>query len=155
VKVNHALEFDAQEVRMQLGIFANSFEEWMSQTRRLAEQEISRDTASRLVLDLIAELPFRPKGIGPNDPYQYPPPDEDLMNTRAYRRIMALFDGEAIGSNLVQARTRWQFVNSVTQWIDHERGRDASARLGSALFGFGESLKRKAYTLAIEDETRS
>lgn len=155
VKVNHALEFDAHEVRMQLDLFTNSFEEWMSQTRHMAKQKIDEETASRMVLDVIAELPFKPKGGRPGDPYPYPPSDEDLMKTRAYRRIMALFNGKALGSNLTEAKTRWQFVNSVTQWIDHERGNNAGSRLSSALFGIGESVKRKAYALAMEDEPSS
>jgi hypothetical protein len=39
VKVNHSMPFDARDVRMQLGIFAGTFEKWMIQTRCLARQK--------------------------------------------------------------------------------------------------------------------
>jgi hypothetical protein len=61
---------------------------------------------------------------------------------------MTLFDGQAIGSDLSEGLTKWQFINSVTQWIDHERGHDPGSRLNSAWFGAGEALKRKAYEIA-------
>lgn len=140
VKVNHSMPFDTRDVRMQLGIFAGTFEKWIIQTRRLAKQKIDRETASRMALELTSEIPFRTRN---------PEPVEWPRESPAYHRIMALFDGQAIGSYLSEGPTKWQFINSVTQWIDHERGRDPGSRLNSAWFGPGEALKRKAYEIAL------
>jgi phage/plasmid-like protein (TIGR03299 family) len=140
VKVNHAMQFDARDVRMQLGIFADTFGKWVIQTRRLARQKIDRETASRMALELTSKIPFRTRN---------PKPVEWPRESPAYHRIMALFDGQAIGSDLSEGPTKWQFINSVTQWIDHERGRDPGSRLNSAWYGLGEALKRKAYEIAL------
>lgn len=140
VKVNHSMPFDARDVRTQLGIFAGTFEKWMIQTRRLARQKIDRETASRMALELTSEIPFRSSN---SEPVEWP------RESPAYHRIMALFDGQAIGSDLSEGPTKWQFINSVTQWIDHERGHDPGSRLNSAWFGPGEALKRKAYEIAL------
>jgi phage/plasmid-like protein (TIGR03299 family) len=140
VKVNHSMPFDARDVRMQLGIFVGTFEKWMIQTRRLARQKIDRQTACRMPLELTSKIPFRTRN---SEPVEWP------RESPAYHRIMALFDGQAIGSGLSEGPTKWQFINSVTQWIDHERGRDPRSRLTSAWFGPGEALKPKAYEIAL------
>jgi phage/plasmid-like protein (TIGR03299 family) len=146
VRVNHAMQFNARDVRMHLGIFAGEFEKWMIQTRALAEQELNRETASRLVCEVLATIPIRTV-LGSSAETQVS--STELTDSPAYRKIMALFDGQAIGSHMCQGPTKWQFVNSVTQWIDHERGRDPVGRLNSAWFGPGEALKRRAYELAL------
>jgi hypothetical protein len=138
VKVNHSMPFDARDVRMQLGIFAGTFEKWMIQTRRLARQKIDRETASRMALELTSAIPFRSRNSERSSGEGSP----------AYHRIMALFDGQAIGSDLSEGPTKWQFI-SVTQWIDHERGHDPGSRLNLAWFGAGEPLKRKACEIAL------
>lgn len=142
VKVHHSMQFNACDVRMQLGIFENAFEQWMIQTRLLAEQDISLDIAAEMALDIVREIPIRVRGPGPV-PMRL---DESV----AYRRIMELFEGQAIGSDLSEGLTKWQFINSVTQWIDHERGRTIDGRLNSAWFGAGDALKNKAYALAMK-----
>jgi hypothetical protein len=60
---------------------------------------------------------------------------------------MQLFRGEAKGSELTQGLTGWQYVNSVTEWVDHYRGRSQDTRLNSAWFGDGDNLKTKALEL--------
>lgn len=147
VKVNHAMPFDARAVRMQLGIFAGTFEKWLIQTKLLATQVIDRETASRLVCEVLKTIPI--STISPGSHKGMREVSMNPMDSKAYSRIMALFDGEAIGSDLAQGRTKWQLVNSVTQWIDHERGRNLEGRLNSAWFGPGEAIKRKAYEIAL------
>lgn len=147
VKVNHATPFDARSVRMQLGIFAGAFEQWLIQTKLLATQEIDRETASRMVCDVLKTIPIITTLPGSLNGMRVT--SMNPIDSPAYRRIMTLFDGDAIGSELAQGRTKWQFINSVTQWIDHERGRNPEGRLNSAWFGPGEALKRKTYEIAL------
>jgi len=147
VKVNHTMPFNAAEVRIQLGIFAGAFEKWLIETKLLANQEIDRETASGMVCEVLKTIPIMTTLPGPRGEVRVVSSDPKV--SPAYHRIMALFDGEAIGSDLAQGQTKWQLINSVTQWIDHERGRNAQGRLSSAWFGPGEVLKRKAYEIAL------
>ena len=67
---------------------------------------------------------------------------------KAYVRIMQLFNGAAIGSDLAGvAGTRWAMLNAVTELVDHERGRSNNTRIDSAWFGAGAALKARAADL--------
>jgi len=43
----------------------------------------------------------------------------------------------------------WDLWNSVTEWVDHERGSNADKRLESAMFGQGSHLKQNAWETAL------
>jgi len=61
---------------------------------------------------------------------------------------MDLFNGQAIGGDLPGvAGTRWGMLNSVTELIDHERGRSNNTRVDSAWFGTGAVIKARAAEL--------
>lgn len=141
VQVLHSARFNARQVRAQLGIFEGTFERWMIQTKAMAEQPIDLDTASEMAMDIAREIPKRVRGPGPVEVH--------LDESVAYLRIMELFQGAAIGSDIAQGQTKWQFINCVSQWIDHERGRTGAGRLNSAWFGAGNALKNFAYDLVL------
>jgi phage/plasmid-like protein (TIGR03299 family) len=141
VKVPHNLKFDADEVKKQMGIFSNSFEKWVIQTRILAQQELNLEQASSMTAKLIAHTLAKPK-------------DGQVVDVKAakgYQRVMELFDGAALGADMA-GFTKWGFINAVTQWVDHERGNKAESRLNSAWFGEGERLKNMAYQIAVETD---
>ena len=72
----------------------------------------------------------------------------ELTATRGYRRIMELFNGQALGATIPGvAGTRWAMLNAVTELVDHERGRSANTRIESAWFGTGAALKNRALEL--------
>lgn len=139
VSVGHAASFDAKAVRLQLGVFENAFDKWLIQTRILAEKKMDLDAAGKLTAKLMGEMApaFPVNGV------------VDVAKSKGYRRIMELFDGAAIGTDLTGGFSRWDWVNSVTQWIDHERGNSNATRLSSAWFGTGDRLKSRAYDLAV------
>ena len=72
----------------------------------------------------------------------------DVAETKGYKRIMQLFQGQAIGADIPGVQgTRWGMLNAVTELIDHERGRSANTRIESAWFGTGATIKQKALEL--------
>jgi hypothetical protein len=72
----------------------------------------------------------------------------ELNQTRGYKRIMELFNGQAIGADIPGvAGTRWAMLNAVTELVDHERGRSNNTRMESAWFGTGAAIKNKALEL--------
>lgn len=137
IRLPHTTKFDPEAMRLELGIFGNQFEKWLIQTRKLAEQEIDLDTAGKLTAELIA----------PTMRSAVPGAVVDVKQAKGYKRIMELFDGAAIGSDMA-GHTKWGWINAVTQMVDHERGRGGASRLNAAWFGDGDRLKSKAYELA-------
>lgn len=133
VRVLHSAAFDAQAVRLQLGIVAGAFESFLVQSRQLAGQAMTAEEADAFVAELLQ--PWR-QGAG------------DIRGSRAYKRVMALFNGGAIGSHIdgVQG-TRWGMLNAVTELVDHERGRSNNTRMESAWFGTGAAIKAGAVEL--------
>jgi phage/plasmid-like protein (TIGR03299 family) len=131
VRVLHSERFDPEAVRLQLGIVANSWERFLVQSRQLAGVPMAATEADSFVAELLK--PYHTGRI-------------EVAESRAYKRIRALFDGAAIGAEMVGA-TRWAMLNAVTEMVDHERGRSDNTRLESAWFGTGAALKNRALEL--------
>jgi phage/plasmid-like protein (TIGR03299 family) len=133
VRVLHSERFNPESVRLQLGIVANAWESFLVQSRQLADRPMAAEAAD----DFVAEL------LKPYHTSKLP-----INETRAYKRILALFNGGAIGSELPGvAGTRWAMLNAVTELVDHERGRSNNTRIESAWFGAGAALKARAAEL--------
>lgn len=133
VRVLHSERFNAEAVRLQLGIVANAWESFLVQSRQLAEQPMAAEAADAFVAELLQ--PYHTSKLPINE-------------TRAYKRILALFNGGAIGSELPGvAGTKWAMLNAVTELVDHERGRSNNTRIESAWFGAGAALKARAAEL--------
>ncbi len=134
VRVLHSERFDAESVRLQLGIVANQFERFIVQSRQLSHVPMSGAEADDFVAELLK--PYHTSKI-------------DIAESRAYKRVLDLFrNRKAIGSDIPGvAGTRWAMLNAVTQLVDHERGRSDNSRLESAFFGAGASLKNRALDL--------
>ena len=133
VRVLHSERFNAESVRLQLGIVANAWESFLVQSRQLADQPMAAEAADAFVAELLQ--PYHTSKLPVNE-------------TRAYKRILALFNGGAIGSELPGvAGTKWAMLNAVTELVDHERGRSNNTRIESAWFGAGAALKARAAEL--------
>jgi phage/plasmid-like protein (TIGR03299 family) len=136
VRVLHSERFDADAVRLQLGIVANQFERFIVESRQLARQQMIFNEADLFVKELLK--PYHTGKL-------------DIVDTRAYKRVIELWQGRAIGTNILRAAhvegSRWQMLNAVTQLVDHERGRSDNTRLESAWFGTGSAIKNRALEL--------
>lgn len=133
VRVLHSERFDADKVRLQLGIVADQWERFLVQSRKLSGEKMDQTQADDFVKMLLQ--PFH-QG------------ESNVEDSRAFKRIMQLFNGGAVGADIGGvAGTRWGMLNSVTELIDHERGRSAGTRLESAWFGTGAIIKNRALEL--------
>jgi phage/plasmid-like protein (TIGR03299 family) len=144
VRVTHRSTFNADSVKRELGVDVahERFAATMADMRRLADTRIM-DADSILQT---AEL-FTP---GASKLAR-----EDLLkiiDSKPVQRIAELaIDNKAIGNGMDGVRgTQWGWLNSVTQYVDHEaRARTAENRLNSAWFGKGSDLKERAYEMAL------
>jgi phage/plasmid-like protein (TIGR03299 family) len=134
VRVLHSERFDADAVRLQLGIVSNQFERFLVQSRQLAGVPMSTEQADAFIQELLK--PYHASAVAINE-------------SRAYKRIMDLFaNRKAIGADIAGVSgTRWAALNAVTQLVDHERGRGTNTRLESAWFGTGAAMKNRALEL--------
>jgi len=140
VSIPHNTTFIAESVHQQLGLTRSSFDEFINQAKFLAGQQVNTNTFNNFMQKLIGKEQL----LDDNN-------IADITKNRAYRRILELFDGGAIGSDIAGIRgTRWQLLNAVTEYVDHHaptRGDDA--RLNSAWFRKGSSIKNAALQLAV------
>jgi len=135
IRVSHSSTFDAAAVQNGLGI-GDAWEEFARHAAELAIRKVSNQEAINYVLGLFGDK------MKPID-------QQPAINTIA--RVLKLFDGEGKGSKLASADgTAWGLVNSVTEFVDHHKGRDQSRRLDNAWFGKGGDLKVQAYNDALE-----
>jgi phage/plasmid-like protein (TIGR03299 family) len=133
VRVLHSERFDPDAVRLELGIVGDNWERFLIQSRKL-----SGETMGQLEADTFVSALLQP----------YHTSKMELNQTRGYKRIMELFNGQAIGADIPGvAGTRWAMLNAVTELVDHERGRSNNTRIESAWFGTGAALKNKALEL--------
>lgn len=133
VRVLHSERFDADRVRQDLGIVAGAWDRFLIQSRQLAGQPLSAEGADQFVRALLE--PYKSPGV-------------PVEESRAYRRVLELFNGKGIGSDIPGVMgTRWGMLNAVTELVDHERGRSDNTRMESAWFGTGANLKNRALEL--------
>jgi phage/plasmid-like protein (TIGR03299 family) len=133
VRVLHSERFDADRVRQDLGIVADAWDRFLIQSRQLAGEPLSATDADMFVRSLLE--PYKSPGV-------------PVSESRAYRRILELFNGKAIGSDIPGVTgTRWGMLNAVTELVDHERGRSDNTRIESAWFGTGSAMKNRALEL--------
>jgi hypothetical protein len=131
--VLHSERFDAEDVRLQLGIVTSEFERFMVQSRQLAGEPMTAEQADEFVQALL-------------QPYHQG--KSDIRESKAFKRTLKLFNGGAIGADIPGVTgNRWAMLNAVTQLVDHERGRSDNTRLESAWFGTGAAIKNRALEL--------
>jgi phage/plasmid-like protein (TIGR03299 family) len=133
VRVLHSEKFDPDSVRLQLGIVAGAWENFLVQSRQLAAVPMTVIEADAFIVDLLTP---------------YHTAARPLRGSKGYRRVMDLFEGRAIGSDIPGVSgTRWGMLNAVTEMVDYERGRSSNTRMESAWFGAGAALKARAADL--------
>jgi phage/plasmid-like protein (TIGR03299 family) len=83
----------------------------------------------------------------------FPEPKESKHISRNQKVREKIFELSESGVGAEMAKgSLWGGYNAVTEFVDHYRlsNKDDSSRLNSMLFGSGEALKKKAFTLARE-----
>lgn len=135
IKIRHQQKFDADALRNQLGIKADSWKAFIATARLMAKTKVKPQTAASFVEKLLADV-YKAK-----DPVKSP----------TYAQILARFDGDLIGAEQ-KARngTVWGLVNSVTEHADHSAAKSEDARFIGAQFGLGAKLKDTAFAMARE-----
>jgi phage/plasmid-like protein (TIGR03299 family) len=144
VSITHGARFDASLMRDKLGLVVGGFEGMMDNYRNLARTGVNSAYVKGFLTTLFPPTKQMVK-ISGVDVKQ-----EVWADSRAYRKVLELFDGKGIGCNLPGVNgTRWGLLNAITQFVDHERGHNADTRMNNAWFGEGNRLKSQAEALLL------
>lgn len=170
VAVSHRSEFNADEVKAELGLARDAFARFMDEARTLAEKPVSDTDARDLLRELIGKPTEKriaravatvapdavvPAGIASASPdflalLAKDAKGDAVKEHRNVARILELYKGQGMGSTHVASRgTAWGLLNAVTQFVDHESGRTADNRIASAWFGRGDELKQSAFAALL------
>ena len=132
LKLWHNKPFDEvvrQEAKRRLGIARERFDAFQAVARSLAKLRLTEDVAEATLSQILG---------------QSQPDFEDTGLTPTGTRIMALWQGEGRGALLASsAGTGWGLLNAVTQYVDHDYGRNSDNRLRHSWFGGGDVMKRR------------
>lgn len=136
VRISHRTAFRPDEVKKELGLdqLRERWTAFSSACEVLAGVKICSSYAERFARGLLSAQ-------GGLIEYQ-----SDRREPSGLDRVMALFQGEALGSEFDAAKgTAWGLLNAVTQYADWEgRARTADRRLADAFFGRMSNLKTQA-----------
>lgn len=137
VSLSHLSKFDPQDMQMRLAGAVSTFGSFMEMAKVLQKQKMSIPQAKQFLEKLLA--PWN----------QVKREEHKLEDNRQYKKIIALFDEEAKGIELV-GNTKWGMLNAVTEYYDHHaQSRTDDARLDSAWFGRGDRIKNQAMELLL------
>ena len=138
ISVPHSTAFDAEKVKMDLGIVANGWSNFSQIANELSNVKLSDKQALRWLVDIFEEKDF----------------EIDKLSTRKTNVIKSVYDkykGQGIGSSLVSADgTAWGLVNAITEHYDHDYGRNDENRFSASQFGIGATAKDAALEYITE-----
>lgn len=132
VKVNHCREFDADEVKMTMGIAKDKLQQYHEAAKYLSTKRYSDED--------IVDYFKRVFPISANS-------DKEL--SRNARLAIEDYVDSQPGSELGEG-TFWQLHCAVTYMVDHKIGRSQDTRLASAWYGGGSKKKVDSLDLALE-----
>lgn len=142
LSINHLGDVKAtlQAVQGVVDLANNTFAANLEQYRYLASRQVKN--IDRYVVEV----------LGKDGDFDKLPSDPQLRQQampRATGKIAHLFD-QGQGNQLRGvAGTYWAAVNGVTEWVDHQRGKN-DTRLEAAWFGEGRDLKTRAVKVAMQ-----
>jgi len=134
IKVSHSKAFNANDVKMDLGLLNDEFEQFGYFAGTMHDSKVTDPMARKWFAEMLS---------GKNDL------DTDQINTYAStsRLFQTIFDSYKQGKGA--ENTVWGLFNAVTYTVDHVRGRTVDSQLDSSMFGTGAQLKQKAWNKAL------
>lgn len=138
VRVTHRSKFDERQVKEQLGLIDNQFEEFSKIAVDLAGTKASiraEEFYSQVFHEEYMELEPKEK--------------QEVERSQQVQQVTQLYL-TAPGQDTASANgTLWGLVNGMTYYLDHARNtRSVDGRLQYAWFGKGKDLKQRAMNLA-------
>lgn len=136
IRVNHRATFDDNAVKAQLGIASASWNKFVETARAWADVKVTIKQAE----EFFSKIAVYQGNNG-----------EKVVSNRTVEMLMNLYTGDGIGMDMdACVDTAWGLVNTVTEYVDHHRGRSNDTRIERAWFGDGVATKELAVSLVNE-----
>ncbi len=138
-----------EAVRDVMNTANQSFEATAAQYRDLASKEVNAECLKKYV-----NLVFAPKRVELAERLAAAGEEGGLtaeqLRSNVYPKIVELFEGGR-GNDLPGVKgTYWAAYNAISEYLVHERGKDAEKRLDSAWFGTGTKINARALKVGHE-----
>ncbi|MBV1881873.1 MAG: DUF932 domain-containing protein [Pseudomonadales bacterium] len=139
-RVSHRSIFDADKIKREMGIYAETFEQFEHDVFQLSETKITSSSVEHFFKELFAEkaVTIDKKSLS-------------IIPSSTVKKIVSLA-ANGKGQNMTSAKgTLWGLVNGVTEYYDHNaKARSDDHRAFSSQFGQGDTIKNKAFRIALE-----
>lgn len=134
VSVSHRSEFDADKVKVELGLLDQGWYDFISNMRKLSKKKISDKQAESFYQDLI----FDPKKE-----------DATRAELRKVEKLMDLYKN-GLGAEMTHGNA-WGWLNGATEMFTHGTGRKESSSQfwDSNINGYQDDMKTKALQKAL------
>lgn len=135
VKISHRRKFDADEVKLALGVAAEKLQTYKEAAQFLSEKRYTNESMEEYFRRI---FPFMTSDVEKKD--------------QLSRNAQAAVDDYLVsqpGAELGEG-SFWQLFNTVTYMTDHVIGRNQDSRLASSWYGTNKNLKVKALDTAVE-----
>lgn len=133
LKVSHRSVFDPEFFKRELGLTDNAWRNFRANMTRLANKPMELSAAEEFTARLMASAATQEAA-------------DKARETRGFAKVMALFAGDAKGSDFDGVRgTAYGLLNAVTEYTTHHvRARSDAHRFDSANWGEGDKLNTRA-----------
>jgi phage/plasmid-like protein (TIGR03299 family) len=139
VRIAHDQKFVADDVLKQLEQAESEFKAFALSAQRMAASNITEGIVDAFLLNLYRVERDKDEMV------------EKARKSKGYKRITEMFvTGDNNPGFELAGQTLWGLLNSVTRYVDFERGASRETGLDSAWFGEGNALKNRAFEIAEE-----
>lgn len=136
VKTRHNSEFKADDIKAELGLFKDSWEQFKATTLVLAKRKISQAEAVTYLIKLMGD--------------ETKPIEEQTKNVDTMKIIAEKFVTQNYIGHELSGDSAWGLINVCTEYYDHVRGRGQDRRLEYSWFGGGADIKMAAFDTAAK-----
>jgi len=143
VRVTHGATFDPKKIKEALGLIDSGWDTFMTNIKSMAAKKVT----DLDVKQYIAEIMLNKAQFA-----EFENTEGGKVHSRVQSKLDTIFNmykGTGMGADLATG-TLWGALNAVTEYADHRIGEIDDNKLWNSWFGITESMKNKAYELAMD-----
>ncbi len=151
IKVPHNRVWNPNDVKVQLGLVDEGWENFKDQIFAMSERHMTRSEAAEFLVRLYGDVDILGEPANADNISEVIAQQSPVVADKC-ASVYDLFGGKGVGASMASANgTLWGLVNAVTETVDWHTGhRTVDAQVNNAWYGSGAALKTKAFNLGLE-----